>query len=98
MAALGPVLATLGVLSGASREALGIILELCQSTFGGPKALGKRFGSDVCKYCKTLKSIGKYCKNGGSEEQKWMENNQNTYQEAIFGRNFDEEPPTSVQK
>ena len=55
VAALGPVLATLGVLLGVSWEALGIILELCQSTFGGPKALGKRFGSDVCKYCKTLK-------------------------------------------
>ena len=84
MAALGPVLATLGVLSGASREALGIILELCQSTFGGPKALGKRFGSDVCKYCKTLKNIGRYCKNGGSEEQELMKSEQDIYREVIF--------------
>ena len=84
MAALGPVLATLGVLSGASREALGIILELCQSTIGGPKALGKHFGSDVCKYCKTLKNIEMYCKNGGSEEQEFMKSKQDIHREAIF--------------
>ena len=84
MAALGPVLATLGVLLGASWEALGIILELCQSTFGGPKALGKRFGSDVCKYCKTFKNIGKYFKNGGSEEQELMKSKQDIHRVAIF--------------
>ena len=27
-----------------------------------------------------------------------MKNSQNIYREAIFGCNFDEEPPTSVQK
>ena len=56
LAALGLVLAALGILLGASWEAPGVILEPCRSTFGGPKALGKRSGSDVSKGCKPSKA------------------------------------------
>ena len=84
LAALGLVLAALGILLGASWETPGVILEPCRSTFGGPKALGKRFGSDFCKYCKTLKNIEGYCKNGGSQEQEFMKSKQDIHREAIF--------------
>ena len=74
----------LGTVLGASWEALGVVLESCWSTFGGSEALGKRFGSDFCKYRKTFKNIGRYCKNGGSEEQELMKSEQDIYREVIF--------------
>ena len=60
--AFGSVLGALGTVLGVSCEALGAILESCWSTFGGPKALGKRFGSDfanITKPPKTLEDIAK---------------------------------------
>ena len=84
LAALGLVLTALGILLGASWEAPGVILEPCRSTFGGQTALGKRFGSDFCKYCKTVKNIERYIKNGGSEKQIFMKSKQDIHREAIF--------------
>ena len=82
--AFGSVLGALGTVLGASWEALGTVLESCWSTFGGSEALGKRFGSDFCKYCKTVKNIERYIKNGGSEKQKCMKSKQDIHREAIF--------------